>query len=355
MLAAVLRSYNIDENKARLALFGSGLINHTWKVQTTEGDFILQQLNHQVFRNPQAIADNLGLLSRYFAEHHPGYLFVRPIPTNKGEELETHDGIFFRLMPFVPDSHTVDVVNFASEAFEAAKAFGRFTHLLSGFDAKTLQTTLPDFHNLLLRYRQFETACKHGNKERRKQADHSLRFLREQNGIVATYKKLLRNNAFKLRVTHHDTKISNVLFDENAKALCVIDLDTVMPGYFISDVGDMLRTFLSPISEEESDLDKIQIRDDYFNAIAEGYLSEMRDELSGDEIAHFVYAGKFMTYMQALRFLTDYLNNDVYYGQKYEGHNLVRATNQITLLQRFAEKENSLQSMVNEKRRKSLV
>ena len=138
-----------------------------------------------------------------------------------------------------------------------------------------------------------------------------------------------------------------MLFNNNDKGLCVIDLDTVMPGYFISDVGDMIRTYLSPVSEEEKDFSKIQIRDEYFKAIAEGYLTEMNDELTATEKEHFVYAGKFMIYMQALRFLTDYLNDDIYYGSKYEGHNFIRANNQLTLLNRLIEKENHLSSLIN--------
>ena len=141
-------------------------------------------------------------------------------------------------------------------------------------------------------------------------------------------------------MTHHDTKISNVLFGKQGNGLCVIDLDTVMPGYFISDFGDMMRTYLSPVSEEEKDFSLIGIREEYFEAIVSGYLGEMKTELSADEIAHAVYAGKFMIYMQAIRFLTDHLNRDVYYGAKYEGHNLVRTHNQITLLQRLTEKGN---------------
>ncbi|MEP6845974.1 MAG: aminoglycoside phosphotransferase family protein, partial [Panacibacter sp.] len=156
------------------------------------------------------------------------------------------------------------------------------------------------------------------------------------------YENILQNPEFKKRVTHHDTKISNVLFDSDNKGLCVIDLDTVMPGHFISDVGDMMRTYLSPAGEEESDLSAIEVREAYFEAIVNGYLSEMQDELTTTEKDYFIYAGKFMIYMQALRFMADYLNNDIYYGAKYELHNLNRAINQLTLLNRLVEKESLL-------------
>jgi thiamine kinase-like enzyme len=160
--------------------------------------------------------------------------------------------------------------------------------------------------------------------------------------IVKEYQCIIHDSAFKLRVTHHDTKISNVLFDKKEEAICVIDLDTVMPGYFISDVGDMVRTYVSPVSEEEKDFDLITVRKDFYRAIVEGYAKEMKDELTEMETRHFFYAGQFMIYMQALRFLTDHLNNDVYYGAKYEGQNFVRANNQFILFQRLTEKEDSL-------------
>ncbi len=151
-----------------------------------------------------------------------------------------------------------------------------------------------------------------------------------------------------MRVVHHDAKINNVLFDiGNDAGLCVIDLDTVMPGYYISDVGDMLRTYLSPVSEEESDLSRIVIREEYFREIAKGYLGEMQLSLSLEEKQYFVYAGKFAIYMQALRFLTDYLYDDIYYSTKYRNQNLIRANNQITLLQRYMEKEDRLNEILN--------
>ena len=181
-----------------------------------------------------------------------------------------------------------------------------------------------------------------GNKERIDQSKKLIEELQGNVNIVTEYHSIINNPEFKKRVTHHDTKISNVLFDKNDKAVCVIDLDTVMPGYFISDVGDMMRTYLSPANEEEMEFDKIIVRDDFYKAIVQGYASEMKDKLTETESGYFFYAGKFMIYMQALRFLTDHLNNDVYYGAKYEGHNFVRANNQIVLLRRLMEKENVL-------------
>ena len=170
--------------------------------------------------------------------------------------------------------------------------------------------------------------------------------MEEHKYVVDIFETIVRNPSFKLRVTHHDTKISNVLFSKENKGLCVIDLDTVMPGYFISDVGDMLRTYLSPVNEEETDFSKIEIREEYFSSIWNGYMGQMKDELHEEEKSHFIYAGKFMIYMQAIRFLTDYLNDDLYYGSKYEGQNFVRAGNQMVLFKKLIEKETSLKAIV---------
>lgn len=346
MFERILKEFGIDTN-ASVKPFGSGLINNTWLISGKENDLILQRINHNVFKQPFDIATNIGLICEYFKTNHPDQLFICPRKTIAGEEMIfIKDAGYFRLFPFIKNSHTTDVVLSSSQAYEAAKQFGRFTNLLSAFPVDKLKITLPDFHNLSLRYAQFEKAIKEGYKERIKQSATLISFLKNQYEIVTISEQIGNNPDFKKRVTHHDSKISNVLFDENNKGLCVIDLDTVMPGYFISDFGDMMRTYLSPVSEEEKDLSKIEIRDEYFKAIADGYLSEMENELSAVEKKYLVYAGKFMVYMQALRFLTDHLNNDVYYGAKYEGHNFIRANNQAALLKKITEKEKMLQESI---------
>jgi len=316
-------------------------------VNCRDEQFILQKINDTVFTAPAMIAENLFQLKVYFKAHFPDYLFVSPIATLHNEELVVIPGQgYFRLFKFVPGSATFDTVDNATIAFEAARQFGKFTKLLSGFDTNQLNITLPDFHNLTLRYQQFEQALEQGNSNRIASCQDSIDYIKTQKNIVEIFNQLKINPHFMKRVTHHDTKISNVLFDKNGKGLCVIDLDTVMPGYFISDAGDMLRTYLSPVSEEEIDFSKIRIREEYFQAIVDGYLSEMKGELSQEEKKYFVYAGKFMIYMQAIRFLTDHFNDDIYYGSKYEGHNLVRCNNQLELLKHLISKEEALQQKV---------
>jgi Ser/Thr protein kinase RdoA (MazF antagonist) len=346
MFQQILAAYNLDQPQSEIIPINNGLINQTWRIKNASGDFILQKINTGIFKSPEAIASNVRMLADYFFHKDPGYLFIAPLRTRGNEELVTPDGKdYFRLLPYVQKSHTIDAVQLPAQAFEAAKQFGKFARLLSGFPVEKLQITLPDFHNLSLRYQQFLTALENGNKMRLQRSAELITFIKKNSGIVDIYETVLQNPAFKKRVTHHDTKISNVLFNEKDEGLCVIDLDTIMPGYFISDVGDMMRTYLSPVSEEEKDFSKIEIRDEYFVAILKGYMSEMDKELSAEEKNHFIYSGKFMIYMQALRFLTDHLNNDTYYGAKYEGHNFIRAGNQAILLERLIEKETILKAL----------
>ena len=347
MLESIAPLYGFDLNHCKITSFGNGLINKTYILETEGRKYILQKINTAIFKSPELIAENIHQLNLFFKEKFPDYLFVHPISTSQNDEMVLlPDGEYYRIFPFIEGSVTFNFVDNIDHAFEAAKQFGKFTRLLSTFKIDKLEVTLPDFHNLDLRYQQFEIALSSGNSNRINDCASAINFMKEHKNIVTVFNTLEQNAGFKKRVTHNDTKISNVLFDTKGKAICVIDLDTVMPGYFISDVGDMLRTYLSPVSEEENDLSKIKVREDFFDAIMKGYLSEMKDELSVEEKKYFVYAGKFMIYMQALRFLTDHFNNDVYYGSQYDGQNLNRCNNQIELLKQLLAKEDILERSV---------
>lgn len=338
----ILACFGLDTTSCSVENITNGLINHTWKITTGNGCFILQQVNTNIFTKPEWIAENLEKIKIYLSLYHPQYLFVAPLPDSNGSTLVKDKlGNNYRLFPFVAGSHTINTVSTPQQAFEAAKQFGKFSKVLNQFDALQLHITLPHFHDLSLRFRQFEEAVKKADKDILAQAQILVDEIYEQQAIVATYKAIVNEKIIPLRVCHHDTKISNVLFDKNDNGLCVIDLDTVMPGYIISDIGDMLRTYLSPCSEEEKDVDKIVIRRDYFAAILKGYCSEM-NMLTTKEKDLLIYAGKFMMYMQAMRFLTDFLNKNIYYQVTYPLQNLIRAQNQLTLLKRFTEAQPEL-------------
>ncbi|HVU95978.1 MAG TPA: aminoglycoside phosphotransferase family protein [Puia sp.] len=347
MLAPVLAAYGLPADTS-VTPHGSGLINRTWLLRHGKDKFILQRINQDVFSTPALIAQNIEKVGSYLAAHYPEATFPCPVATTNGDTLvNAGPGGFYRLFPFIEGSVTIDVVERPELAYEAAKQFGAFTRMMDGFPVTQLHDTLPHFHDLSLRYSAFREALTTGLPDRIAKAADLIGYLESQHPLVTCYQQILVNPGFRLRVTHHDTKISNVLFDRSGKGICVIDLDTVMAGYFISDVGDMLRTYLCPVTEEEKDTSLIGIRLEYFEAIVRGYLEEMAGILTPDEKKAFVYAGEFMVYMQALRFITDYLLGDPYYGSRYEGHNYVRALNQATLLQRYSAQSHTLRNIVS--------
>src|ERR1700744_4499218 len=190
---------------------------------------------------------------------------------------------YYRLFPFIEGTQTVNSLTSTGQAYEAAKQFGKFTRLLNNYGLSNLGYPLKDFHNLELRLQQFNKALYHADKERKANAMGEIIRVLELADISSDYEKIIHDNAIPLRVIHHDTKINNVLFDKENTGLCVIDLDTVMPGYFISDVGDMMRTYLAEANEEETDLDKMRIRVSFFEAIYKGYMEQMGSVLTENE------------------------------------------------------------------------
>lgn len=314
-----------------------GLINSTYSIQTTTGNFILQSINHHVFKSPKAIDDNINTISTYLHSHNPNYLFTHLVQAQNGNTLIEWEGSYYRAFHKI-DGYALSVLENEQQVEEAAQQFAQFTFVLKDFNAVTLQDTLPQFHDLQFRYHQFTEALQNGNAKRIDETKEAILFLQSHKKYVGTYSQFIQHAEVKKRVTHHDTKISNVLFNKingQEKAICVIDLDTVMAGYFISDVGDMCRTCLCAVSEEEKDVNKVVIDSLKWEALQKGYLHFMKEALSTFERDHFFFAGQFMIYMQALRFLTDHLNNDSYYGASYEGQNLVRTLNQIQLLEQY--------------------
>lgn len=346
-LFEITEQFGLEPASTKFKQISGGLINATWLVTVAQDQYVLQQINDTVFKKPYDLAANIEKVTSYLKDHFPDYFIPTPVNTKNGDGLICVDDNYFRLFPFAQKSHSVDVVKTAQEAYEAARQFAKFARLLADFDVTQLKITIPDFHNLTLRYEQFLKAIHDGNKERIIASSEIIEQVIQHRDIVEKFEALTSSENLLLRVMHHDTKISNVLFDENDLGLCVIDLDTIMPGYFFSDVGDMFRTYLSPASEEENDLEKIDVRENIFEAIVDGYMQEMGETLLPVEKKEFLYAGKLMVYMQAVRFLTDHLNDDIYYGAKYPGHNLNRAKNQLRLLEVLIKKSDVLEAIVS--------
>lgn len=343
----ILSHYGIPATADVLPLT-SGLINTTWKVTHQKAEYILQRVNEKVFKNPPLIATNTQLLKKHLQAIRSDYFLATEIPSLDGRLVVEEKAAYYRLLPFVKNSHTVSVAQTPQQAYEAAYQFGLFTKTFERLDTSWLHTTIPHFHDLLLRYHQFLQAIENGNGKRVTVCATEIAELKSYSFLVGEWQLLLQLSDVKTRVTHHDTKISNVLFNAEGNGICVIDLDTVMPGYFFSDVGDMMRTYLSPVNEDATDFSKVYARPEYFQAIAKGYLSNMAPALSSTELKVFPKSGMWLTYMQALRFLTDYFNNDQYYGSSYEGQNLLRARNQVVLLRSLSDNYITFQSFVNQ-------
>jgi Ser/Thr protein kinase RdoA (MazF antagonist) len=310
-----------------------GLINQTFEVHSLQGDFILQNINSQVFKDPFAIDYNIKAIGQYYNLNKQDQLFTHLVPTLRGETLIEWEGKYYRAFKKI-DGIALDVLTTASQANAAANQFGQFTASLIEFPIAQLKVTIPQFHDLALRYHQFEQALVHGDANRISQAKDAILFLQSHQVYVKKWLHFTGHQDAHLRVTHHDTKISNVLFKDDA-AICVIDLDTTMPGYFISDVGDMSRTYLCPVNEACLDLNLIKALPERWTAIQNGYLEAMGEFLTNFEKDHFAFSGQCIIYMQALRFLTDFLQLDQYYRVERPDQNLDRTLNQIQLLTEF--------------------
>lgn len=335
-LQYILKQFVIDTSEFEITDFGTGLIHRTYLVsKNNEPVYILQEINTAVFKSPETIAENLESLSEFLNNRNQQVFFPVNLKTLSGNSYCINQGNYYRLTKFVAGSHSIDFCATPNDAFEAAMQFGKFTAAFKDFDVQKIKPSIPQFHDLSFRWKQFSDSLTNGNKDRIIFAEKEISQIQQEYHLVQKFDEISISTYFKQRVTHHDTKISNVLFDERGKGICVIDLDTVMPGYFISDLGDMFRTYLAFSSEEEVDFTKIIVRPDFYKALVHGYLENMSDQMTPEEIDQIDYAGEFMIYMQALRFLTDFLNDDIYYGTKYELNNYNRTINQLVLLEQF--------------------
>jgi thiamine kinase-like enzyme len=335
----ILPAFGLTPGAFKVSPITSGYINHTFKVSGKQQSFVLQRINKNVFKQPEVIASNLHYAATFLKHHHPGYLFLDSQKTTDDKEMfYDEEGFPWRLFIFIENTMTVNHVDDEQQAFEAAKGFAELTRNLSGCNVHQFKPTIDRFHDLSLRYQQFQHAVSNASAERLDEAADEVKTCQAFSFLVKEYESLISTGNMPLRVMHNDTKISNILFDATTgKSVCVIDLDTLMPGYFIYDLGDMIRTFVSPVDEEEKDLQKIKVRKTVYDALVNGYLSAMDEVLTPGERNAVGFSGKMMTYIMALRILADYLNGDVYYNTTYPKQNLFRARNQIDLLKKLME------------------
>jgi hypothetical protein len=336
--------------------YGNGHIHDTYLVncedRTGNTQYIIQRINTYVFKWPEKIMKNIFRIAEHLRQgkdYSSGEIIIpEPILTRDGVSFITDpEGSVYRCFVFIPDTISYDKVEDLQVAYEASSLFGRFIYDLRDLSPAEVEITIPDFHNLTFRYEAFRKSIQSGLDNRKKQAAQEIEILLKYSDLCAWYDHLVADCGLPERVCHKDTKINNALISKQTrKAVCVIDLDTVMPGSVLSDFGDMVRTFTNNADEDASDFDKVFCRIDIFGMLAKGFLSQALPMLEKVETDNLVFGAKYLTCMQAVRFLTDYLNGDVYYKTKYEEHNLVRTKNQVRLLLSIVEQEEQMNEII---------
>lgn len=318
-----------------------GLINNSFKVTNDayHYSFLLQRINHHVFKKPENVQLNYQLLWQYLKTSDID--FKIPEPKYFPGDIDIYwdnDNNYWRVFEFIDDGKMLSIAESPEQARTTAKTFAEFTLTFHDLDADMLLETIPDFHNLSFRYKQFEDALKSWQKDRPQKALPLIEELKQRNRYANFYDIITESEEFPKRVMHHDAKIANILFSkETGEVICPVDFDTTMPGYFFSDLGDMIRSMACSLDENSTDFENISIRKDFYTAIVEGYLSVMEKQLTASEKKYIHYAGILIIYMQALRFMTDYLNGDIYYKTNYAEQNFDRTKNQLTLLKKLEE------------------
>ncbi|HMV08251.1 MAG TPA: aminoglycoside phosphotransferase family protein [Cyclobacteriaceae bacterium] len=312
-----------------------GLIHKTFKVTGNNRSAILQQVNTHVFKDIDIITGNYQLIYEHL-ERGSKLRIPAMLKTVDGKlTWIDKENSYWRAFEFIPNTYTESLPASSDKIFSAAKCYGAFTAALDDLDVQHLKPTIPGFHDLANRYNQLEAAVSHASHERLIKSRALLEKIEARKHLVDFYIGLKDNHGFRQRAMHHDTKLSNILFDKTSgQAVCPIDLDTVMPGYFFSDVGDMIRSMVS--SHDENALaDSVSVNAETYRAIISGYEAGIGNTFTSTEQENIHRSGMMMLYMQGIRFLADYLSNDVYYKINYPEQNFDRALNQITLLEKL--------------------
>ena len=317
-----------------------GLINHSYRISSEhKQDILLQKINKNVFPRPDHVQENYMAIWEYLNAGPAGLQLPSPKRCSKGNTfMIDRNKNYWRAFDFIENSCMHPVAENPGQANDTSRAFARFTSSLIDFNTSHLYEVIPGFHNLSHRYSQFEEALNGKSHEQTAIASPVIEELKQREQYKKFYETIEGSSEFPLRVMHHDAKIANVLFNSvSGKVICLVDFDTIMPGYFFSDLGDMIRSMACCENEESDNFNNICIRKDFYDSIVTGYLDVIGNQLTPAEKRHIHYSGLLMSYMQALRFLTDYLNGNVYYQTRYPDHNFIRAKNQLILLQKLEE------------------
>lgn len=337
--------------KSRIEGYGNGHINDTYRTSTN--DCILQRINTNVFKNPEEMMDNIDRVTCFLREKivaeggDPDRETLTVIRTHDGKSCYRLDeNNVYRVYKFITDTKTIEIGT-KEDLYRAGQGFGKFQRLLDDYPADTLSETIENFHNTPDRVKKFEEAVANDVAGRAKEVQEEIAFVRECANFASVVTDGIADGSIPLRVTHNDTKINNILFDEESgEAVAVIDLDTVMPGSALYDFGDALRIGASTAAEDETNLDIVNFDSEIFASFAKGYFEQMGDKLTAREKELLPFSAKLLTFECGMRFLTDYLNGDTYFKIHREHHNLDRARNQFKLVRDIAEKEAELSKLI---------
>ena len=346
-LKSIFNEFDHKSNYVSHSELNSGHINDTFLVKTKgPKNYILQRINQTVFKNVPGLVNNKVLTSLHLKSKYPTLseeeLSKKVLSFVKSKSTDFYyvkkGGAYWNVMIFIENSITHEIVKNQEIAYEGGKLLGEFLNNTADFDSSQLIDVIPYFHDMSFRFKQYASSLQSASKNRLQKAEKYISIVSELKEEMHILQNLKEAGEIPTRVTHNDTKISNSLFDKNNKGICMIDTDTVMPGIIHYDFGDAIRTICNTAAEDETDLSKVEFNLEYYKAYEKGFLEKSKDSISAMGIKQLPLAAKTMIFIMALRFLTDYLNNDIYYKTNYSDHNLDRAKNQFKLIESFSEK-----------------
>ena len=356
-LQTIISHFSLSNPIADVRPLKVGLINDSYiLLGATEGgeSYFLQRINHHIFTNVDGLQQNIHIVTNHIRQklisegvsdldNH----VLRLIPTTDGKlYFRTDEGEYWRVYHFIGAGHSVEQVTPAS-AFLAGIAFGQFQNQLSDLSHDALCESIPNFHNIEFRLQQLQDAVEADAAGRLSSSRDILSEITKRADDMCLAERLFRQGKLPKRINHCDTKVNNMLFDDEGKPMCIVDLDTVMPGFVFSDFGDFMRTAANTGAEDDTNLDNIHVNMDVFAAYTEGYLSQALF-LTDTERKLLPYGCRLLSYMQTVRFFTDWLNGDVYYKIQYPEHNLVRTRAQLRLLQQQEACDKQMQEIVEQ-------
>jgi len=355
-LMSLAERFRLPAGEKTVEPFGNGHINNTYLVTAAGAadQYVLQRINSYVFVRPREVMENMLHVTEYLQDRireeggDPDRETIRLIPSVSGRPwTEDEEGEVWRVMLCVPDTVSPELPDDPVILEECGRAFGRFTRRLKDYPAATLHETIHDFHNTPVRLRQLEEAARADACGRLKDVAEEMAFARAREAETRILTEALAAGRLPLRVTHNDTKVNNVLLDkETGKSVCVVDLDTVMPGLLAYDFGDAIRVGACSAEEDERDLSRVRLELPKFEAFARGFLRELKGILSGEELLSLEAGARLMTLENGLRFLADHLNGDKYFKIHRPGQNLDRARAQFALLEDMERQQAEMRSLL---------